>query len=196
MPRAGCTSAAESSTNRFEWLNSSLHCSQASRCCNTSGSASSVRASSSWSNVRCIFFSAFLSEVLRKLLSASRCGSPWCLKMPLACPVEFSRFFSRSSEASGDATGLPSGVSRFESCQDACTPKREPPPGKPVASRLTDAMLARKKRESPPGKPVASLGRQVCCLSFKRLPGKRFTKNVFLSRDAHARHSARGAIWT
>ena len=55
-------------------------------------------------------------------------------------------FFSRVGwEASGDATGLPSGVSRFESCQDAATPKREPPPGKPVASRVTNPRLAREK---------------------------------------------------
>jgi hypothetical protein len=59
--------------------------------------------------------------------------------MPLACPVEFHAL---------KAVRMPA------------TPKREPPPGKPVASRVTNPMLARKKRESPPGKPVASLNRQ------------------------------------
>jgi hypothetical protein len=64
-------------------------------------------------------------------------------------PSGDSRFFSRGKQMSNDATGLPSGVSRSSQ-------EREPPPGKPVASRVTSPMLARKKRESPPDKPVAS----------------------------------------
>ena len=60
--------------------------------------------------------------------------------MPLARPVEFHAL---------KAVRMPA------------TPKREPPPGKPVASRVkTQPNLREKKRESPPGKPVASLNRQ------------------------------------
>ena len=59
--------------------------------------------------------------------------------MPLACPVEFHA---------------------LKAVRMVATPKREPPPGKPVASRVTIPLLAREKRESPPGKPVASLNRQ------------------------------------